>query len=277
MPNLDLDQTLETASLTWTEVVLAVVILVLAGLVARWVRRGLRSYLQAQENLQAHLPNLLARLAGWGVMLVGVLVALAVLGVDMAPVVLLLLLVGGVLAFSGKGLLENFAAGLMLQIRGPFRIGDRVDVKGFTGTVKEINARAVVVVTGDHRYVHVPNSDVLNDPIVNYTSSPERRSDVGVGIAYEADVVRAKQLIVEAASTADGVYADPNPMAYIDEFGDSSVDIVVRFWHDDGERVAVRDNVAEAVKRALDTAGIDIPFPQSVVELHRDAAPLERG
>lgn len=276
MPNLDLEQTLETASLTWFEVILAIVVLAVAGLAARWVRRRLRSYLQSQEGLQEYLPNLLARLAGWTVILVGVLVALSVLGVDMAPVVLLLLLAAGVLGISGKGLLENFGAGMMLQIRGPFRIGDRVDVKGFTGTVNEINARAVVVVTADQRHVHVPNADVLNAAIVNFSSMPERRSEVAVGIAYEADVARAKQLIAEAATGIEGVYQDPPPLAYIDEFGDSSVDLVVWFWHDDGARIVVRDRVAEAVKKALDEAGIAIPFPQRVVELHRDAAPLDR-
>lgn len=276
MPNLDLEQTLETASLTWFEVILAIVVLAVAGLAARWVRRRLRSYLQSQEGLQEYLPNLLARLAGWTVILVGVLVALSVLGVDMAPVVLLLLLAAGVLGISGKGLLENFGAGMMLQIRGPFRIGDRVDVKGFTGTVNEINARAVVVVTADQRHVHVPNADVLNAAIVNFSSTPERRSEVAVGIAYEADVARAKQLIAEAATGIEGVYQDPPPLAYIDEFGDSSVDLVVWFWHDDGARIVVRDRVAEAVKKALDEAGIAIPFPQRVVELHRDAAPLDR-
>lgn len=271
MPNLDLEQTLETTSLTWFEVVLAVVVIVVAVLAARFVRRRLRSYLQSQEGLQDYLPNLLARFAGWAVILIGVLVALSVLGVDMAPVVLLLVLVGGVLVFSGKGLLENFAAGLLLQIRGPFRVGDRVELEGFTGTVREINARAVVIVTEDSRYVHVPNSDVIDNPIANFTSVPERRSEVAVGIAYEADVARAKQLIVEAATGVEGVYPDPGPMAYIDEFGDSSVDLVVRFWHDDGDRIMARDGVADAVKKALDGSGIEIPFPQRVVELHQDA------
>lgn len=268
MPSFDVEETLNSVATTWFEVIAAIVVLILTGLVSRFVRRRLRSYLQSQEGLQDYLPNLLARFAGWGVILIGVLVALTVLGVDMAPVVLVLLLVVGVLSFSGKGLLENFAAGLMLQMRGPFRIGDRVEIKGFAGTVREVNARAVVIVTEDSRDVHVPNADVLNDPIANFTSVPDRRSEVAVGIAYEADVTRAKQLITEAATSIEGVYPDPAPMAYIHEFGDSSVDLVVRFWHDDGDRIEVWDRVAEAVKAALDGAGIEIPFPQRVVEMH---------
>ena len=148
-----------------------------------------------------------------------------------------------------------------------FQVGDRISAKGYTGTVQEINARAVVVETGDRRTVHVPNSEVLNDPIVNYTAKPVRRSEVDVGVAYDADMGIALRLIIEAAAGAEGVFSDPPPRAFIDEFGDSAVDLTVQFWHQDGERVVVRGRVAAAVKASLDGAGIEMPFPQRVVAL----------
>lgn len=273
MPSLeDLEGTINAGQLTLFEVIAAIVIVIIFVFLARFARRRIRSYLSEQEQVEGYVPALVSRVAGWCVLIVGVILALAVLGVDMAPVVLVLLLIGGLLLMSGKGILENFAAGLILQTRGPFHVGDRIEARGYVGTVRAINARAVVVDTGDRRTVHVPNTEVLENPIVNYTEHPERRSDLEVGVAYDTDLTEARRLLVDAAKSVDGVHRDPPPRAYIDAFGDSAVNLVVQFWHADGRRVAVRDRVAAAAKNALDEARIDMPFPQRVVQLERETA-----
>ncbi|MEE8153883.1 MAG: mechanosensitive ion channel domain-containing protein [Phycisphaerales bacterium] len=270
MPKLE--EILDTNSLTLFELVLAAVILIVAGFIARFLRRRIQGYLEQVDDLAEGLPKLLGRVTGWAVILVGVVLALTVLGFDTGGIVLLLALIAVVVVVAGKGIIENFAAGLLLQIHGPFRVGDRIEAKDYVGVVQEINARTVVIETGDRRTVHVPNKEVLDDPIVNFTTRPERRSEVGVGVAYDADVGVALMLVIEAAASVEGVYADPPPRAFIEEFGDSSVDLTVQFWHDDGQRVVVRGRVAEGVKAALDDAGIDIPFPQRVVALLPDSA-----
>lgn len=173
MPSLeDLEGTINAGQLTLFEVIAAIVIVIIFVFLARFARRRIRSYLSEQEQVEGYVPALVSRVAGWCVLIVGVILALAVLGVDMAPVVLVLLLIGGLLLMSGKGILENFAAGLILQTRGPFHVGDRIEARGYVGTVRAINARAVVVDTGDRRTVHVPNTEVLENPIVNYTEHP---------------------------------------------------------------------------------------------------------
>lgn len=263
----DLSETLDLSSVTVGSLVLAAVILIVAALVARWLRRRIRRYLEQQEGISEYLPDVLGRMTGWTVMIVGVVLALTVIGVDMSGVVLLVALVLVVVVLAGKGILENFAAGVLLQIRGPFRIGDRIGTEDYTGTVREINARSVVIETGDRRTVHIPNVDVLDGPIVNYTEIPDRRSDIEVGVAYDTDLQAARALMVEAAAGVDGVYDDPPPRAFVDEFGDSAVNLVVHFWHEDGERFDVRGRAAEAVKSALDAARIDMPFPHAVVTL----------
>ena len=273
MPDLeDLEGTINASQLTLFEVIAAIVIVIVFALLARFARRRVRSYLSEQDQIEDYVTALISRVTGWGVIIVGVILALTVLGVDMAPVVLVLLLIGGLFLMSGKGILENFAAGLMLQIRGPFHLGDRIEAQGYIGTVRAINARAVVVDTGDRRTVHVPNKEVLDNPIVNYTEHPERRSDLEVGVAYDTDLAAARRLLIAAAESVDGVHHDPPPRAYIDAFGDSAVNLVVQFWHADGERVAVRDRVATAAKVALDDARIDMPFPQRVVQLEQETA-----
>jgi small-conductance mechanosensitive channel len=271
----DLSETLDLSSVTVGSLVLAAVILIVAALVARWLRRRIRRQLGQQEGISEYLPDLLGRVAGWTVMIVGVVFALTAIGVDMSGVVLLVALLVVVVVLAGKGILENFAAGVLLQIRGPFRIGDRVGTEDYTGTVREINARAVVIETGDRRTVHVPNVDVLDGPIVNYTEIPDRRSEIGVGVAYDSDMRTARALMVDAAAGVDGVYDDPPPRAFVDEFGDSAVDLIVHFWHEDGERFDVRGRVAEAVKSALDGAGIDMPYPHAVVTIEGEGGAVD--
>lgn len=275
---MDIDQAIESvestvaaAGLTPGTVVFAVVALVGAWVLARFARKRLRTYLDSQDGLEKSLPEPISRAASWAIKLVGVLIALTILGFDSTPIILVILFAAAVLVVSGKGIMENFGAGVLLQIRGPFRVGDRIMAKDFTGTVIAINSRAVVLKTGDRRTVHVPNKEFLEDPIVNYSTQAARRSGVRVGVAYDTDLRSAKTLLVDTAAGVDGVHSDPSPRAFIDEFDDSWVTLEVQFWHADGQRVETRDSVAQAVKDVLDDAGIDMPFPH-VVNLTVDDA-----
>ena len=263
-------ENVDLSSLELWEMIVAAVVVVLAGFVAGWARRRIRRLMGEYENLDENVPRLLGRVAGSAVMLLGVLVALGILGFDIGFAVLALILVAGVFALTGRGILENFAAGMVLQIRAPFHVGDRIETSGFSGTVEKIDSHAVVIETDDHRTVHVPNKEVLSDPIVSYTNMPIRRSEVEVGISYKAGISATRDLLVAAAEGVAGVRDDKSPRAFVNEFADSAVKIAVQFWHDDGERIEVRNRVATAMKDALDSAGVEIPFPHLVVEI-RDA------
>jgi small-conductance mechanosensitive channel len=244
--------------------VAAVVILAVAAMLATWVRRRLRKYLRPQDGLDQGLAESIARVASWGVVLVGVILAVGALGFDTSPLLLVILIIVIAAFLMGRGVMENFTAGILLQMRGPFRVGDRIETKDYDGHVVEITSRSVRIETGDLRMVHVPNADFLDDPIVTYTANPVRRSSLDIGVSYDADLGEAKRLLARAAADCEGVHDDPPARALITGFGDSAVDIVIHFWHDDGERWQVRDRVAEATKAALDEAGIDIPFPHQV-------------
>ena len=261
----ELDGIVDPESLTVVELVGAIIVLVVAGFVSRFLRRRVRAYLEQAEGISEGIPDLLGRIAGWSVLLLGFIFVLTILGFDTSGIVLLIAVIAVVVVFAGKDIVENFAAGVVLQMRGPFRVGDRIEAKGYTGTVVEINARSVIIETGDRSRVHVPNSDVLEDPIVNHTAVLQQRSDLAVGVAYDADLDVALSVITDAAAGVDGVSRDPSPGAAVGEFGESSVDLVVRFWHETGRGSSVRSAVAIAVKRALEDAGIDMPFPHRVV------------
>jgi small conductance mechanosensitive channel len=165
MPNAtldDLDAVLDTSTLTSWELILAGIVFVVAILLARLVRRNIRSWLEARPGVAPHVPELIGRLSGWAVTLVGIVAALMVLGFQMGPVVPILLIFAVTAAVSARRIMENWAAGLSLQIVAPFTVGDRIETQGITGWVKQINSRAVVLSSRDRRTVHIPNSMVVD-------------------------------------------------------------------------------------------------------------------
>ena len=184
MPITTLDEVLNTSTLTWWELVVAGLILVVALLAARLVRRRVRSWLQTSGEVAPHLPEPIGRLSGWVVMMVGIVSALMVLGFQMGPVVLVLLIVVAVGAMSARRLLENLSAGLSLQITAPFTVGDRIETQGITGWVQQINSRAVVLTSRDRRTVHIPNAMVLDSVLYNYTDDRSRRLELAFSVAY---------------------------------------------------------------------------------------------
>jgi small-conductance mechanosensitive channel len=179
----DLDAALATSTLTWWELILAGIVFVVAILLARLVRRNIRSWLEARPGVAPHVPELIGRLSGWEVTLVGIVAALMVLGFQMGPVVLILLIFAVTAAVSARRIMENWAAGLSLQIVAPFTVGDRIESEGITGWVEQINSRAVVLSSRDRRTVHIPNSMVVDSVLYNYTDdqAAEVQRLVGLG------------------------------------------------------------------------------------------------
>lgn len=260
----ELGQSIDTQSLTVWDFVWAVVIVAGSFLVAAVVRRLMVRSLHRFEGLPETYVRLIARATGWFVITIGVIYALGVLGVDLGPAVIALLLVVGIAFFAGRGLLENFGAGLILQGTSMFDVGDQIVTGDGTGTVHEVTGRTVVLRTPDGEEINVPNTTVVNQSLTNLTKLGARRSNVPVGVAYGTDYAEARSVILGAARAADLVLPDPAPDVLITEFGDDAVIIEVRFWHDPtiiGGRQAV-DAVARQVALDLAAAHIEIAFPQ---------------
>lgn len=242
--------------------IIAVVAVVGAVVASRLVSR-----LMQRRGTESLVGDLVGRLAAYVIVAIGLVYALAVLGVRIAPLLGALGIAGIALAFALRDILENFVAGLLLQIRRPFDKGDQIVTGEIEGTVREVNARSVVIDTPDAEQVVVPSAELINQPIVNLTAHPMRRTTLEVGVAYATDLDRAKEVIEAALADVEGVAAQPAPETRVFQFGESSIDIAVRYWHE--PRIAtmwrVRDEVARAVKRSFDEAGIEIPFPQRVL------------
>jgi small conductance mechanosensitive channel len=206
------------------------------------------------------------------VVVVGCLYTLTALRVQIGPLLGALGIGGIALAFALQDTLQNLVAGVILQARRPFRRGDQVHIDKYEGIIEDVDLRNVSLVTFDGLNVFLPNKTVLENPIVNYTRTPTRRTQLDVGVAYGTDLSRAQQVLVEAALRTTGIEPSPAPTAWVREFGESSVNFVLLFWHA-VDRTGVwqaRSNVATTVQTALAEAGIAIPFPHQIVHLQSD-------
>ncbi|MDJ0952324.1 MAG: mechanosensitive ion channel family protein [Acidimicrobiia bacterium] len=258
---------LEPLNLDWLSLAVAAAVFLISIILARLARRGLRRLAGRVEIGSPALWAASARISSWLILFFGVVGSLRVLGIDFLPLMAGLGVAAVVVAVALRPFLENFAAGLTLQLQRPIDIGDQVSVRQIEGEVSELTARTVVIRTMDGRVVHIPNSTVIESAITNFTASAQRRSVIDVGLAYDTDLALAVSIMIEAVAAAPGVNNEPPPEAFIHEFADSTINAQVRFWHEPQIRAGwtIRHEVAVAIKRALDASGIEIAFPQRVL------------
>lgn len=266
----DLDRiadSLEPVNLDWLSLVFAAAILVGTIVLARIARRSIRALANRVDLGSPGLFASAARITSWVVISSGVVASLRVLGIDFVPLLAGLGVLAVVLAVALQPFLENFAAGLTIQLQRPLELGDEIQVAGTEGRVVEQTARSVVLKTNDGTTVHLPNRKVLGDAIVNLTVDGQRRTTMDVGLAYGTDLAIAASVIEAAVMGSQGVSSDPPPEALVHEFGDSTINTAVRYWHDPTIRSGwtTRHEVAVSIKRALDANGIEIAFPQRVL------------
>ena len=260
------DETLgQLSELTATDWIVAGSLIV-GAIIIGLIVRSLTS--KALVNRTGQLvANLISRLLLGLIVAVGFVYALNTVGVSIAPLLGLLGLLGLAFALAFQEVLGNFIAGVMLSLQRPFKVGDEIRTSGYAGTVEDVSLRTVTMRTFDGVRVHIPNSTVWDEPIENTTTLGTRRTTIGVGVSYDADLDSTQDLILETIRSIDGVSDDPGPQAFVHEFGDSSINFAVRFWHDPhiATEWKVRDELARAVKRELDAVGVEIPFPQLVL------------
>lgn len=230
------------------------------------IHRALTRGIDAADG-QRHTGRQIGRFASVVVFVLGSLWALRVSGLEVGPLLGAMGVGGIAVAFAAQDLLQNFLAGLLIQARRPFTVGDQITSLDYEGTVLDIDLRATRLRTYDGLDVVLPNAEVLRNPIVNHTRTPLRRTTLAVGVAYATDLPLAQRVLTESLADLDELQRTPTPKAWVEEFADSSIVFAVMFWHpsDMASTWAARSAAAMAVKRGLDRAGIEIPFPQRVV------------
>ncbi|MGY1846753.1 mechanosensitive ion channel family protein [Blastococcus sp. SYSU DS1021] len=265
IPLLAAEDELVTDAITWQEATAALLALVLGIALAAVVRRVLVRAIDREGD--RHIGRVVGRFASVLIAAAGAVYALGLIGVQIGPLLGALGVGGIAIAFAAQDILQNFIAGVLLQVRHPFRVGDQIGSGDHEGVVDDVNLRTTVLRTYDGLVVYLPNAEVLKNPIINYTQTPVSRTSLTVGLPYDADLERARQVLLRACRDTDEVQASPPPEVWVEEFADSSINVAVRYWHpaDIASRWRVRSAVAISLKAALDAAGISIPFPQRVL------------
>ncbi len=204
-----------------------------------------------------------------------VVAALANLGVEMTSFIALIGAAGLAIGFALQGTLGNFAAGILILIFRPFRIGDWISAAGVLGKVSEIQIFETILVTADNIRITVPNGKIYGDVIENITTLGTRRCEVEVGISYSSSIKQAHEILLNLCRSDPRVLAEPAPQAVVSELGDSSVNFKVRPWVKADDFWAVKFDLTRKIKETFDEQGIEIPFPQRVV--HMVPSPDEPG
>ena len=246
----------------------AAIILAGALLAARVTRFVLTRFL-TRRRTDAILGDLAGRVLTYMFIVFGCIYALETLGVAIGPLLGALGIVGFALAFALQDVVENFVAGLILQASRPFNANDEIATGDYEGTVLAVDARTITLRTPDGETVRLPSADVIKQPIENHTQVGQRRSTVEIGVAYGTDLQQAKRVAVAAVCQVEAVHDDPEPEALLFQFGGSSIDLAVRFWH--GATIAqkweARNDVVAALDVAFKESDITIPFPQRTVHV----------
>lgn len=219
-----------------------------------------------------HAAATAKKLSAYIIFSLTVVVIMGVFGLPVSALAGAVGLIGLGLSFALKDMIADFISGIFILINQPFKIGDQIKVEGEEGTVKDIKIRATNVKTYDGRKVIVPNSKLYSGTVINNTAYDERRFEVIVGISYDDDIEKAKELGMETLEEAENVESEPEPQVLVNELGGSSVNLKLRGWSKPSKANMVQSasEVTQLVKEKYDDAGIDIPYPIRTVYMNEE-------
>lgn len=247
----------------------AIVIFYVGRLVAKAVSRFLEKALLGRSVDKA-VVSFIASIVYALIMIATVLMALSQVGVQTTSFIAILGAAGLAVGLALQGSLANFASGILIILFRPFKSGDFIDAGGITGTVDKIEIFQTIMKTPDNKKVIVPNAQITGGAITNYSAEPIRRVDLVIGISYDSDLRKAKQILQDMLKNDGRVLAEPAAVVTVAALADSSVNLNVRPWVNSADYWDVYWDTLEKVKLAFDEQGIGIPFPQMDVHIKKD-------
>ncbi len=264
---------LEEHVVPWAmQIVGALLALFVGWLIAGWAGRKVRRVV-AKRELDATLGNFFANMVRYLIIVGVVLGVLGVFGINTSSFAAVIAAAGLAIGLAFQGTLSNFAAGVMLLVFRPIKVGDYVEIGSESGTVVEVELFTCELKTPDAKKKIVPNSQIWGTAITNYSTYSERRVGVDVGTDYGADTDEVRAILQKVAENVEGGLSEPAPAVFLKALGGSSVDWQVRVWCKTEDFWAVHERTVRDVKKALDEAGVGIPFPQ--MDVHFDSEAVE--
>ncbi len=247
----------------------ALVVLILGWMIAGFVGRMVRNRVNANPRIDQTIGNFAASMVRWIILLMVLIAVLGLFGIQATSLVAVLGAATLAIGMALQGTLSDLAAGFMLILFRPYKLGDYVDIAGTSGTVKDINLFFTELATPDNIQIIVPNGQSWGAIIRNFSHHDTRRVDVTFGIDYGDDIEAAKAVILSQVAADSRVLGDPEPWVRVTNLGDSSVDLTLRVWCVAADFWDVKFHLTQAVKEAFDANGISIPYPHSV-EIHKE-------
>lgn len=276
--NAEVDQLVRTSQ-TWIPLImeygsrLALALITLA--IGWWLINKVTAKLGkllALRNADMALQGFISTLANIILKILLFVSVASMIGVETTSFVAAIGAAGLAIGLALQGSLANFAGGVLILLFRPFRLGDWIEAQGVSGTVDSIQIFHTVLRTGDNKTVIVPNGNLSNGIITNYNRQPTRKVVFDVGVDYEADLQKARNVLLELAKNDPRVHKDPAPQAVVSTLGDSSITVSLRIWVNTADYWDVMFMLNEHARDRLKSEGIDIPFPQRVIRVVQESA-----
>ena len=249
------------------KVLAALVIFLLGKILAKWIRR-LVERMMKKSDVDPMIIGFTGSLVYIAMMVFVVIAALGQVGIQTTSFIAILGAAGLAIGLALQGSLANFAAGFLLIVFRPFKVGDVIEAAGITGKVEEIQIFTTTLKTPDNKTIIVPNAKLGNDNIINYSTQKTRRVDMTVGVSYDADIKQVRDILQDIVNSDGRVLKEPEPQIVVGELADSSVNFFIRVWVESADYWGVYFDANEQFKLRLDEAGIGIPYPQRDVHLY---------
>ncbi|NNC55973.1 MAG: mechanosensitive ion channel, partial [Woeseiaceae bacterium] len=225
------------------------------------VVRGLRKMMRRQE-VDKTLETFICNLVRMALLIVVIIAAIGALGIQTTSFIAIFGAAGLAVGLALQGSLSNFASGVLIVLFRPYKVGDFIEGAGISGSVEQVQILTTVLKTGDNKQVIVPNSQIMNSVITNYSANDTRRVDMVIGVSYDDDLDKVRSTLQELVAADDRILNDPACTIAVSALADSSVNFVVRPWVKTTDYWGVMFDLTEAIKKRFDKEGISFPFPQ---------------
>ena len=266
---MNLEQIIEKVSEYGIKLLFAVIIIVIGWFVAKIVK-ALTRKLMTRSGVEPTIVVFVANLSFYGVMIFAIIAAIAKTGVQTASFVAVIGAAGLAIGLALQGSLSNFAAGFLIILFKPFKVGDFIEGGGVSGVVEQISMFTTEMKSPDNKKIYVPNAKISGDNIINYTAMDIRRVDFVIGVSYQDNLDKVINVLQSLLSEESRILQDPAVSIGVLELADSSVNFAVRPWVKTGDYWDVYFDTHKKIKERFDAEGISIPFPQQDVHIKKE-------
>jgi small conductance mechanosensitive channel len=249
--------------------VVAVLIFYVGRIIARMLTNATRRLLQSQE-VDKILETFVSNLVYWVLMTFVIIAAINQIGVQTTSLIAIMGAAGLAVGLALQGSLANFAAGVLIVMFRPYRVGDFVEAAGIAGVVVQVQILTTVLKTGDNKQIVVPNSQIMGSIITNYSANDTRRVDMTIGVSYDDDIDKVRSTLEELIAADDRILDEPACLIAVSELADSSVNFALRPWVKSADYWGVKFELTEAIKKRFDSEGISFPYPQQDVHIIKE-------